>query len=74
MKKKCLLAVFLIGGCALDSDRLGCTHLIGEGRFGSLTQYGKGDGDTVQVHVGENLQGTAFTIECSATVQRILIP
>ena len=75
MKKIYLLAVlFLIAGCALDGNRIGCSHLIGSGRFGSLTQYATGDGDTVQVHIGKNLQGTSFTVECSDTVQKVSIP
>jgi len=67
--------LFVITGCAqreVHPDRVGCTFIDGEGRYGlMLTNYIKGDAKGVYVYVGENATGT--TITCNADTQEITV-
>ena len=70
-----LVLVFgMVTGCStvrVDESRAGCTQIDGKARYGTLTQYVKGDGDGVYVYIGTKLKGKV-KVTCSKTKQEII--
>ena len=65
--------LFLLTGCAgtpVDQNRAGCSYIDGKARYGSFTQYIKGNADGAYIYVGDNLLGKV-TISCDADIQRV---
>jgi len=56
-------------GCA-NPNRAGCHYLDGKGRYGTFTQYGKGDAKGAHVYIGENVKNVKIT--CNANTQEVL--
>jgi hypothetical protein len=64
-----------LAGCSsapVDEDRAGCSFVEGKGRYGTLTQYVKGEGKGVYVYTGGNMKDTA-AITCNAKTQEIKV-
>lgn len=73
---KCLvtgIVLFSLVGCSnvpVDEYRAGCTKVDGSARYGTLTQYVKGDGTGVYVYIGDKLKGKV-KVTCSQDTQEI---
>lgn len=74
MRNIILITLFyLLVGCStidVNPDRAGCTFIDGQGRYGTLTQYIKGNSKGVYVHYGNNQKAS---ITCNAETQEITI-
>lgn len=72
MNKLIFLTLFLCG-CAnweVDQSRAGCSYLDGKARYGTLTQYAKGQADGAHVYIGDKIKDKV-KITCNATKQEI---
>lgn len=70
-----ILILILLTGCAsqaVNENRAGCTFIDGTARYGSFTQYVKGDAKGVHVYVGEAMP-SGITLTCNAEKQELTI-
>ena len=65
----CILVV--TSGCAQNPNRAGCSFIGGDGRYGTFTQYAKGDVKGVHIYIGENIENVSIT--CNANTQEITV-
>jgi len=66
-----LLSLLILSACANNPNRAGCTYIDGKGRYGTFTQYAKGDAKGAHVYVGKNIKGV--TITCTKDEQEVKI-
>ena len=76
--KYIILISVLLAGCAnkeVQPNRAGCTFLDGEGRYGTLLNYVKGDAEGVYIYLGDDLPpGTTITCNTETHEIKITVP
>ena len=75
LKLNIFMLTSVLAGCAglsVDENRAGCTFIDGQARYGSLTQFAKGDAKGVYIYVGDKIPA-GVTITCNAETQEVKI-
>jgi len=62
-------SLILITSCGLNPNRAGCTYIDGNGRYGTFTQYAKGEARGAHIYIGENVKNVKMT--CNADTQEV---
>lgn len=68
-----LIGLASIVGCAKNPNRAGCTYIDGDARYGTLTQYAKGDAKGAHAYIGDNVKDLNIEITCDANNQTVKI-
>jgi len=62
--------LILTTSCGLNPNRAGCTYIDGNGRYGTFTQYAKGEAKGAHIYIGENVKDVKIT--CNSDKQEVI--